>query len=71
MTVRELMRALVELRPDEVIRVDAAGRGTFDIAEVEKMMYGHGLLVTSSEYYERESIHDKDETIAHFTSERG
>jgi hypothetical protein len=69
MTVRDLMRKLIEVNQDEQVLVDAAGRGTFEIAVVEKA--GHStILMTDRYYYERESMHDIDERMEYFADVR-
>lgn len=70
MLVRDLMRKLIEMPPEEEVRIDAFGRGTFDIADTEKIINGAVILVTSAQFYERESIHDREELISHFTNLR-
>lgn len=70
MTVLELIKKLCDCRPNEQVHIDAAGRGTFEIGDIEQIIHGPAILVTKHELYDRESIHDKEEMISHFTDQR-
>lgn len=66
MTVRDLMRKLIEMNPDAQLLIDAAGRGTYEVAEIEKAG-STTIIITSSDLYERSSVHDADDTIRQLT----
>lgn len=70
MTVLELIKKLCDCRPNERVHIDAAGRGTFEIGDIEQVLHGPAIIVTKSELYSRESIHDQEETLWHFTNPR-
>lgn len=70
MNALELIKRLCDCRPYEQVHIDAAGRGTFEIADIEQILQGSIILVTERELWDRESIHDKEELISHFTDSR-
>lgn len=70
MTVLELIKKLCDCRPNEQVHIDAAGRGTFEIGDIEQVIHGSAIIVTKRELYDVESIHDVEETMEHFTNGR-
>lgn len=70
MTVRDLMRKLIEMKSDEIVLIDAAGRGTYEIATVERAG-NFTIVMTDHNYYERESMHDAEDSIQQLTGREG
>lgn len=70
MTVKDLLHKLIEMKSDAEVLIDAAGRGTYMIADIESCGRSPVVLITESVYSEGSSIHDAEETIQHFTDER-
>lgn len=71
MKIRDLIKKLLEMDLDQQIYIDAAGRGTYLISDVEGSRRTGAILITESIVYERSSVHDTEDTIEHFTSSRG
>ena len=70
MTVRDLMRKLLDMNPDGQLLIDAAGRGTYEIADILKAG-STTIVITDAQLYERSSVHDADDTIQQLTGREG
>jgi len=70
MTVLQLIKKLCDCRPNEEVHIDAAGRGTFEIADIEQVIHGSAIIVTKRQLWDRESIHDAEDMVEHFTEGR-
>lgn len=63
------MRQLIEMDQDAIVYIDAAGRGTYEIMDIERLR-DFVIIVTKHDYCDSESIHDMESSIRYFTSSR-